>query len=218
MKILPIFETELNKMDVSEEYPKDFDLNQFKSIRSFRGKVRYAREKLGKPLGSGSSRIVFKVDDNKVLKLAKNHKGQSQNYVESKWGDDRLFGDILSQTFDHDEEYNFWVEMELARKTTPLEFKQKTGFELKEVYYFLRNETDFRSKTRSSLNIDKEKQERLKNSEFIKSLLDLVYSTEILCGDIGKISSWGKVTRDGEDRLVLVDFGVDKDTYSAHYQ
>ena len=79
MKILPIFEGEINKIEISEEYPKDFDLNQFKSIKSFKGKVLYAKEKLGNPIGMGSSRVVFRVDDNKVLKLAKNPKGQAQN-------------------------------------------------------------------------------------------------------------------------------------------
>ena len=36
-------------------------------------------------------------------------------------------------------------------------------------------------------------------------------------GDLKRISSWGVVTNDGEDELVLIDFGITDDTYDTYY-
>ena len=41
----------------------------FKSLPSFAARVRYCNEKLQR-ISSGSARIVYKIDDEKVLKLA----------------------------------------------------------------------------------------------------------------------------------------------------
>lgn len=59
-------------------YPVSFNFDEFKSLKSFAQRVRYCDEHLQK-LGSGSSRIVYVVDNDKVLKLAKNKKGLAVN-------------------------------------------------------------------------------------------------------------------------------------------
>ena len=53
------------------EFKQNF-LPEFRNIKSFNGKVKYAKERLGTPIGSGTGRIVFDIDGEKVLKLAKN--------------------------------------------------------------------------------------------------------------------------------------------------
>ena len=60
-----------------------FSLQELSNISSFRGRVQYCRQMLGFPIGNGSSRITFQIDDEKVLKLAKNEKGIAQN--ETEW-------------------------------------------------------------------------------------------------------------------------------------
>ena len=56
-------------------YPTSFNMGEFKSIKSYKGKLDYAKQHLLGKLGAGSSRAVFKVDDEKVLKIALNEKG-----------------------------------------------------------------------------------------------------------------------------------------------
>ena len=51
-----------------------FSLQELSNISSFRGRVQYCRQMLGLPIGNGSSRMTFQIDDEKVLKLAKNEK------------------------------------------------------------------------------------------------------------------------------------------------
>lgn len=66
-------------------YPIDFNFNNLLALPSYTKRVNYVEEKLQR-ISSGSSRIVYKIDEEKVLKVAKNKKGLSQNIVESDWG------------------------------------------------------------------------------------------------------------------------------------
>lgn len=62
-------------------YPAAFSFDTMLSIRSYAGRLKYIASILPK-LGSGSSRTVYPVDDEKVLKVARNDKGIAQNEVE----------------------------------------------------------------------------------------------------------------------------------------
>ena len=68
------FDTFLSEM----AYPKQFDFNILKSLPDFKQKIKYVKSLLPK-ISQGSSRIVFQVDDEKVLKVAKNKLGLEQN-------------------------------------------------------------------------------------------------------------------------------------------
>jgi hypothetical protein len=37
-------------------------------------------------------------------------------------------------------------------------------------------------------------------------------------GDLTRISSYGKVNRDGKDEIILIDYGLDDDTYISFYK
>ena len=54
-------------------YPASFNMEEFKSLKSFAKRMEYCKSRLPR-LGAGSSRVVFRVDDDKVLKLAKKRK------------------------------------------------------------------------------------------------------------------------------------------------
>ena len=70
---------------MGEDYPSSWNIEEFKSLRSFAERKRYCDANLQK-IASGSGRIVYKVDNQKVLKLAKNKKGVAQNEIESELG------------------------------------------------------------------------------------------------------------------------------------
>lgn len=58
---------------LDEDYPTSFDMGHFKTLTKFAERVRYCEENLQR-ISSGSARIVYKIDNEKVLKLAKNEK------------------------------------------------------------------------------------------------------------------------------------------------
>lgn len=109
-------EEELDEMVIGEEYPKTFDMEVFKSLNNFTKRIEYCRNHLPR-IAAGSSRIVYKIDDEKVLKLAKNTKGIAQNETEIDRGQDSYFSFILARVFDFHPD-GLWVEMELARKVS----------------------------------------------------------------------------------------------------
>ena len=112
---------ELNEsQELREDYPSHFDMEHFKSLKTFAQRIRYCDANL-KRIGGGSSRIVFKIDDQKVLKLAKNKKGIVQNDTEIDRGNDTYYSSILAQVFDSDDD-GLWVEMELATPINKYEF------------------------------------------------------------------------------------------------
>ena len=120
----------MNKFDqyIQEmAYPSSFRFPEFENIKSYAGKLRYANERLQK-IASGSARVVYKVDDEKVLKIAKNRKGLAQNSVESEYYLDSY--DICAKTFEADPK-DYYVEMEFAKKISPSRFKQITGIDIK---------------------------------------------------------------------------------------
>lgn len=93
-------------------YPTSFNMEEFKNIRSFAGIVAYCRKHLTR-IAEGSSRMVFKIDDEKVLKLAKNRKGLGQNKAEADMGYNEGYFTCIAHVSDYDDNYMF-VEMELA--------------------------------------------------------------------------------------------------------
>src|ERR1035437_1263131 len=120
-----VFELIQTMMD--EDYPSTFDMEHFKTLRKFAERVRYCEEHL-KTISSGSARVVYMIDDTKVLKLAKNEKGLAQCATEIQWGNERYFSGILAKTLDFHVD-DLWVEMELARKVKKSDFKRVLGFD-----------------------------------------------------------------------------------------
>ena len=100
---------EIIEQMLGEEYPTNFNLETFKSLTSFNQRIQYCESTL-KRISSGSSRIVYMVDDTKVLKLAKNKKGIVQNEAETMKSNYHDLRDLVAKTFDADEN-DLWVEM-----------------------------------------------------------------------------------------------------------
>lgn len=200
---------------IEEEYPASFNIEHFKSLENFKDRISYCEEHLQR-LGSGSARIVYKIDDEKVLKLAKNSKGISQNNVEIEWGSEPYFNNILAQTIDSHPE-GLWVEMELARPINKHEFKRLSGFDINVVGMYLKNWDQEKNGRRRFFHIEDEVLDKLDSSHFIYRIKEFIDNADIQAGDFGVASSYGVVKSDGKDRLVIIDYGLTNDVYSSHY-
>ena len=58
---------------LGEEYPSSWNIEEFANLKSFNQRKNYCEQNLRR-ISSGSGRIVYQVDNEKVLKLAKNKK------------------------------------------------------------------------------------------------------------------------------------------------
>ena len=205
----------LENMMVDEDYPSTFDMEHFATLTKFAERVRYCEEHL-KRISSGSARIVYMIDDTKVLKLAKNQKGLAQNEVEIQWGQDSYFGSILAHTFMYDQN-DLWVEMELARKVSKKDFQRLTDCTIEEMYDYLRNFNEINRGKKPIFRMDPELKERLDENEFVSAIVDFMSSIDAPAGDFGRLNSYGIVQRGGQDDIVLIDFGLTNEVYQTYY-
>ncbi len=203
--------------DLSEGYPTSFNMEQFKQLKSFDQRIQYCEQHLQR-ISSGSSRIVYKIDEEKVLKLAKNKKGLAQNKAEIEYGTEIYLEGVVANIFEYDED-GLWVEMELARKITEGEFKGISGFEFKDFAATLNNYYHERTNYRNGykMNVDPEIVAQMWEDEFVYDIFQYLGNYNVPVGDLTRLSTYGIVKRDGQDTIVLIDYGLTNDVYDTHY-
>jgi hypothetical protein len=192
-------------------YPNDFDIEEFKTISSFAKRIKYCQERLQR-VASGTARIVYKVDNEKVLKLAKNQKGIAQNEVEISQGNDyylRQLGIVAEVFEDHPESH--WLEMELCTRVTPKKFERIVGISFDEFDDAIREFNDYldsghRISPRSSNLID--------SNDFLNNIVDYIGNYRIPVGDLTRLSTYGVTAK---NQIVIVDFGLTYNVLDLHY-
>jgi hypothetical protein len=204
--------------NMDEAYPTSFNMEEFKQIKSFNQRIQYAEQHLQR-LSSGSSRIVYRIDDEKVLKLAKNKKGLAQNEAEVDYGTEIYLEGIVANIFEYDEN-GLWVEMELARKITAGDFKRISGFEFKDFAAALNNYHHERTNFRNGykMNVDPEIVAQMWEDEFVYGIFQYLGNYDVPVGDLTRLSTYGIVKRDGQDTIVLIDYGLTEDVYNDYYK
>lgn len=203
-------------------YPASFSMEEFKRIKSFKGRLEYCAARLPK-LGRGSSRAVFKIDDEKCLKLAVNRKGLAQNEVEAE--PDYILEQIglVARIYDYDENF-LWVEMQLARRATKNDFKRLTPYDFETMCEFITY--NYGRYSNRHVRVEPEYKKLFDSPDFYDTMYDTVfyamydylgnYQPKIV-GDLQKLSSWGVVKQGGQEQLVLIDFGLNEDVYNKYY-
>ena len=183
--------------------PDSWDKEKYKGRLDFKEMVRYASERAA-ILGKGSSRIAFEIDfknTKSALKIALNPAGISQNIQEVKYLSDshlQKLG-IVIPLIDYDKE-NYkprWVQVAIAGRINEDFFKEKYGYTLKEIVYYIHK--DLNGKNPDVISIDQ-------GDQLIKSLYDLIGNyKDLLYGDLARIDNWGLY----EGRPVIIDIGFD---------
>lgn len=203
----------MNTNEINEDYPQSFNMEEFKKLNSFSKRIKYCEENLER-INSGSSRIVYKIDDEKVLKLAKNAKGLAQNDVEIRNSQDYYISSLLADIFEYDEN-DLWLEMEYCKKLTFGRFKEITGVSFKDFKYILNYANQESSNRRSYIRYSKpDIYDDLEDYEFVYSMVDYIQNYDVLIGDLLRISSYGE---DKHNNVVIIDYGLDNDVYKTHY-
>lgn len=207
-------------MGIEEDYPQSFSMEEFKKISSYKGRIEYCKQHLQR-LGAGSSRMVFKIDDEKVLKLAMNQKGLGQNGEEINKSNDYALDGVVAKVFDYDQS-NLWLEMELAQKLTLPLFKQITGF----------NFEDYKTELINCYNRTKPRHKEMVNNKINPEIVEKMWENEDLVrffelpgnypsmsiGDLLKINTYGVVKREGFDTIIIIDFGLTDEVWNIHYK
>lgn len=182
-------------------------LKELSSLDTFTDRIDYAEKHL-KHLSSGSSRVIYKLDDDTVLKLAKNNRGIAQNKAEAN---PKMKSKYINNTLKSDKD-GIWKTSPFAEKITEKEFEELTDINFKDfgeaISYGLRSVSE---------NSDVEKPKHLDDiskSDLYKELVEVGKEFDLMPGDIERISSWGQ--KDGVP--VLLDTGLTKKIFTDFYE
>ena len=198
-----------------EEFKQKF-LPEFLNIKSFAGKMKFANQYLQR-IGSGSGRVVFDIDGQKVLKLAKNAKGIAQNEQEENIGRYDDYSDIITKIFEASDN-NEWLIVEKAKKVNETRIKQLTGIpSLLNLFFYLKNFELENKGRRGNFGIELEIKNLLDNNEFVNRLENLMIDYGINLGDLKRPSSYGEVIHDGQPTIVLTDYGLSDEVFDTYY-
>lgn len=197
-------------------YPTNFSLNEFINLNTYAKRIKYCQEKL-KRISSGSSRIVYQIDNEKVLKIAKNKKGIAQNIAENDYVIQTH--DIVAKVFEADNN-GLFNEMELANRVNQTIFKKILGFDFNNIYSYLSYAVKrLTSPPNFSHDIEtKEEINFINNNEWLNELADLVAETNMPIGDLCKLDSYGIVNRNGKQYIVLIDYGLTNKIFDDYYK
>ncbi len=204
--------------ELEEDYPTNWDVEEFKKLTSFSQRVQYCQDRLQR-ISSGSARIVYKIDDTKVLKLAKNKKGLAQNQTEIDFSNDYMWDGLVAEIIESDENA-LWVEMELARKVTPKIFQEVTGLNFDEYCDSLRyyHSQATNRKNMYTPSTKPESYDDMWENEYGYGMLNLVGSYDLPIGDLCRLSTYGVVNRNGQNEIVMIDYGLTKSVYDSYYK
>lgn len=203
--------------------PEDWDTDD-----PFRAMIRAAKKFGLEELGIGSSRFVFSIDGERVLKIARNQKGVEQNKLELTAGRDAQVHDLLSSVYESSPEYAWLIaeaveplddgDVKRAEELTGvpwIEVRRLLGLSDKEEFNATAEEVT--SKLAGSKGGSRGGGTScLRGAEFITALggfLDRY--RDMLPGDIVKLSSWG-VNKKG--CLVLLDYGITRKKFEEFYR
>lgn len=218
MRNILISEQQFNRLFVIKEAAdNEFNVEMLDKIRSFRGRFIYCKEHLGNAIGKGSSRAVFQIDDEKILKLAINSKGITQNAAE----DERFiqtYG-ITTKVFDSNDE-GLWIISEFAIPAKKSDFPICLGITFEEYCEFIKKSSARylpRHKRFFSKMTDERYDDLLENNEWLSGLDDYLGDYQIKgFNDLMVLRNIGMTQRDRKPTIVLLDYGWNNISYEEY--
>jgi hypothetical protein len=192
--------------DESGEHGDRFEFNKFKGFHDIHKQFEYANSFLDR-IGFGSSRIVYIYSSKYVLKIALDQKGLAQNEAEVDVYTNPKTKAIVTKIVNYDDKnYNWLVSEMVDPLVNPKQF-EATGTDWKTFVEDVKKLLSASDKNEDTTSIEA--------SEFSKKVVDTIISNQLMIADIRTLNHWGK-TADG--RIVLLDYGYNKDVHIKHYQ
>lgn len=175
----------------------EFNFETFKGLSHIQDMIYYC-DKYLRRIGSGFSRIVYHLSENKVIKISTEQYNKEQNINENYIFSKASF--CLTKIYDTDTEL-VWIVAEYAEAVVKQDFENILGCSFEDILKWYHEGCN-----------GKDISNNLWFQEF-KKLCDLGIN------DIDNIDAWGKVKENGIDKLVIKDYGFlnknDKNLYST---
>lgn len=173
-----------------------------------KGGYDYCVKMLGEPIGNGSSRAVFQIDDTRVLKLATNIKGVAQNKAEVTayhQSPIKTFMPIIYN--DSDMENYFYVISEYVLPANEEDFKNLLG-----VPFYI-----FKNIILDSMVIDNEIEHAMEKYKDLPTVYTLLQYILTMSKSGVNINDWGLTMRNGKPTMVTLDNGYTRNVAKLFY-
>ena len=201
--------------------PDDWDKSIYNDRISFNKRIQYAKQ-MSQKIGSGSSRVAFKIPyqgRDTVLKIAKNKQGAGQNQAEFDVLNDSFVSSIgiVIPMIDADIKSNYptWIHTEFAQKAKPADFVKQFGGTLKDLMAY------------AAINFGHNKQhihpnhsrygdfrKINENNPAVYKFIDFVGNySHIPADDYSRIANWGVY----KGKLVIIDIGFSTEVRTQFY-
>lgn len=225
MKIVKIRESQKSRL--FEAYREGFSFEELSSLSSDgNAQFEYCRKWLGEPDGSGSSRCVFTLSDNIILKLAMGKMrecGIAQNLNEFKVFN-AIKSPLLARLYDVDDNFTYLV-CESVLPCEESDFEEVLGMP-----FYNKNDIFVNHDNPCVYDIlcyiescyvfdegtmDKKAESIINNNAWFKELCRVVREARI--GDFCDYGNFGLVNRNGTPSIVLLDSGLNLDIWNEYY-
>ena len=200
-----------------------FSFEKLKSLPSFSAKKRYCDEMLGEHVGKGSSRIVYQLNDEWVLKLAFNAKGVAQNEEEYSNAIDSYMniGVNVDRELTDTDDFSFLVS-EFVLPAKAEDFKRVFGLTFKDFVKFILSVAQQYSGSRRYSYVvtfsGDELEELRDNNEDLDTYANYLENYQPHLGDMERIANYGLTHRNGYDEIVLLDSGLNDEIFNKFYK
>lgn len=191
---------------VEFSFPSGFSLSEFIKLKDTNQMIQYVRDNVGYPLGEGSSRIVFELDSEAVLKIATSNAGIAQNRAENKTPESGgKFKDLFAKVHMVDPKGRWLIMEKVFHILDSSEFKEYFGVDSRGMNIVLKDPHTYKD------------EDLLKGP--MKLLIDYLYFSmgDLVLGDVCKSGAWGLVERNGKEIPVLLDYGFTQYVSKKHY-
>lgn len=184
-----------------------FSFTELEKIKDYGKMQGYCRAFLGKEIGVGTSRMVYRLNDKEVLKIAITDLGVMQNMNELKLA--RLSGDMATFINESMSDTNGkFLVAEQAKKAVFYDFMRLVNIDFRKCENFIIELFSFKLKHKNSLFSECETS--VGNIPFFESLIklfDKLQFDEIAVLELNNIANWGIVNRNGQEKIVILDLG-----------
>lgn len=206
---------------INEALGGDFNLGEFQNCKTFAARLRYCKEHLGPSFGKGSSRIIFELTDELVLKLALNEKGKAQNRVEAQMSreNDGIVVNVESVSDDYE-----WIIEENVLPAKKSDFKKVLNLSWDDFQSFVvATFNAYAPNGRKSFYYAMDDEmyeycmEEHPNNWFFRGIWDYMTNYNIPLGDMLRLSTYGLTERDGDAQIIILDAGLTYEVYNQFY-
>lgn len=223
--------------EIVRDVPAKFDLSRFRDLTTYEERIEYLRNTAMR-IGAGSSRVVFAISPKRVIKLAGGSRladdiekvidsgtdkgnmrkaGEYQNHLEMKTYKESSgadYGKLLPMCYELAGD-DSWLLAELVRPLgSDHELARLMGMDINQYKDWMSIMYSGRYDTRRAQYFFRDLRSRgMQMVEMIRSFLDS--NPDIEKADMTRPEQWGK---GADGRLVLLDFGADKEIIRKHYR